>query len=238
MIDTFKASLDAYRDKTHGLLGDSIAPEHPSGNALLYESHAAIIARDLGDNIWLPFYKAADLLKKETKEGLFRRKPIPADDFNTHDDYVGVAAYSPSEARKIHRYGYMNSWVYDHRYPGMGWWKALFTGHIDAWHARFPGLIEHYLISSNNEPSIKGWVAWYLSIWWTTRNKGNESGWLLDYLKVRSAARLFPKSFFVKSAVSRYVKQLEKHYGGNIKNVYSVYFGATHPFASYSHWPR
>jgi hypothetical protein len=196
----FIEELKDYREPVYGLLGDGIKPTTPSGNALLYEAHAGFIYDDLngvGPAHFVAFYKAADLLAVNSGQlavdiGLLNKKPPPAADFQTHDDYIGCAAYSRSCALKIVEHGKAHGWVFDNRTPSLTFWQALKTGRLEAWHGRFPGLVAHYLIASGEDPGFLHWLMWLGTIFNVTRSQGDESAWLLTYLKVRAAERMFP----------------------------------------------
>lgn len=246
---SFKTELARYRDPKYGLLGDGINPVDPSGNALLYEAHAAQITTDAANGalglVLVDLNKAINLLK--VKPGLFRRKPKPAKDKQSHDDYIGVAAVSWRCADQIAERGEARGWFFDNHAPNASFGKACYwvlrgwkpLSYLwDFWHGRFPGFIQHINIAALQPPGKVGWLIWLASIWWSCRSKGNESGKLLDYLKVRTAEQVYPEHWATKRAVEVYVNCLNNHYDGNVSSVYAVYFGPTHPFALYSDWPR
>jgi hypothetical protein len=245
MQETFIEELKAYREPVHHLLGDGLSPTHPSGNALLYESHAAQIVQDMGYEPGLTrIYEALDILRAGI--GLYNRKPPPATDPQAHDDYTGAAAINPASAANIVLRGETMGWVYDNRRPYATFWKAIAwigrgsqsISYLKYWHARLPGQIQHYQIGARQSPSVLGWLSWMGSIMWTVRKPSNESGWLLDYLKLRTGIKHFPTHWAVKVASWWYKRQLNKHYSGCISHVYAVYFGAEHPLARYSAWPK
>jgi hypothetical protein len=242
----FLEALKEYREPTWGLLGDGLNPADPSGNALLYEAHAAWIYRDLtGCNFaHEDFYKAVGLLRAGGGL-LYRKPPSKYHDEQTHDDYIGVASAGFSVADGIRQHGESHGWFYDCWSPETTFWKALKRiatrvepwRYLSNWHGRFPGLKEHYLISAGQKPSLWGWMKWIASIAWTVREKGNESGWLLDYLKLRIANEKYPFHWAVVLANKVYKLGLNEHYNGHISEVYRVYFGPNHPLARWSAWP-
>lgn len=136
MNKAFLEALKAYRDPQYNLLGDHMTPANPSGNALLYESHAARIYKDLVSNYILnsnyvtdgfcchpEFYDAVKLL--QVTPGLLRRKPLPSQDEESHDDYVGVSSVSPTNAMYIALRGRIRGWLYDTWRPNATFCKAI-----------------------------------------------------------------------------------------------------------------
>jgi hypothetical protein len=241
----FLASLNEYRDPNHGLLGDGFKPAEPSGNSLLYEAHAAIIWRDLtGMNYpHVDFYRACSILM--AGEGLFFRKPPPAQDEESQDDYIGVAAASKQMASSIVAHGELYGWFYDCFSPSCSLLEALKLvvgryepfSYLGLWHGRFPGLKSHYKIGAGLSPSFLGWVAWCFNVCWSVRKKGNESGWLMSYLMLRVANEQFPDHWAVKDATKFFKMQLNEYYFGHIGQVYSAYFGPLHPLTRFAAWP-
>jgi hypothetical protein len=245
LVGSFVEDLKDYREPLYGLLGDMKHPEDPSGNSLLYEAHAVWIARDLAGLNYASasFYRATNLLQAAI--GLYYRKPLPAHDDETQDDYIGIASASTVQAGRIVARGIQRGWFFDTWSPNTGFRDALKLllrrvegiKYLGCWHRRFPGLVPHYKISAGFNPGFFGWLTWSLSILWTIRKRGNESGWLLDYLKLRAADRLFPTNLAVRLVRKAFISQLNRHYFGNVANVYVTYFGVTHPLARYSSWP-
>lgn len=249
LAQLFIQELKGYREPRWGLLGDGFKPKDPSGNSLLYESHAAWIWSDLMRYEFKrphkEFHRVVGLLEGN-RDGTFYRKPPEAfRDDQSHDDYTGVASAFGFYAFQIAIRGTFKGWFYDSWRPEVGFWQAVkeiltrkkSISYLKFWHARLPGQIQHYKISANQSPSHLGWLLWLGSIVWTTRRQGNESGWLLDYLKLRVALHYFPENIYVRIANKWFIRQLNKYYFGNINRVYAVYFGAEHPLARYSSWP-
>lgn len=244
-IEDFLIALKVYRDPKYGLLGDSVYPNDPSGNALLYEAHAARVVKDKIPS-GIPhseFYMALNIL--EAAPGLFMRKPLPAKDPQTHDDFIGATALNFSAAVEVYCRGVTKGWWYNNLNPEESFWQGIKNillmkssiSSIDFWHGRMPGVPQHYMLAAGVDPGVLGWLTWLLSIFWSTKDRGNESGWLLTYLQVRTASERFPGSKWITTAESRFRSQLDKHYGGDVANIYAIYFGPYHPFASFCHWP-
>lgn len=249
---TFRQQLAPHRDKKYDLLMDDQGPD-PSGNCLLYEAHTRQIALDLLGKplpgVIIQSYDYCNLFKRfkscEQAFGIFSRKPDMAVPENAHDDYIGIASTTPVEALRIHKRYIINSGFFDANTPSCGLYQAIWEiikgkrklETLKFWHGRFLGLKQHYQMGCHKKPSLIGWCAWLIAILWTLRKPGNASGWLLAYLKLRTAIRAFPLNKFVLIASDRYVKALNQHYNGNICFVYREYFGINHPFARFSDWP-
>lgn len=248
----FLKALEKYRDARFHLLGDGPNPVDPSGNTILYECHALLIYNDLKhafNNIgmyWIECYpEYREMLKELTvASGLYRRKPR-SDEDQAHDDYTGLAFSLGSVAVTIYKRGLETGFYYDWKQPNKTLKQTLINiikrkepvTNLKFWHARLPGQAQHYGIGCGKSPSLFGWLLWLGSILFTIRKPNEESGWLLDYLKLRTALIWFPSHWAVKIAKWAFVKQLNKHYFGSISRVYGVYFGPNHPFARYSSWP-
>lgn len=244
--DLFLEKLREYRDPIHDLLGDMPAPLDPSGNALLYESHAAWIVKDY-NKLGLHHSHFYNVLQKLTMaSGLLNRKPLPAKDPQTHDDYIGAVSVCSAFGLYVYRRGREKGWWYNNLQPNQTFWQGVANvvlgrapiSSLDFWHGRMPGVKQHYMLSAGVDPGKLGWLSWLLSIWWTTRKPGNESGWLLTYLMIRTAEELCPNRKWTEWAASRFLKKLHEFYGGTVQELYVRYFGPNHPLSLTACWPK
>lgn len=226
--DELLALIDTYRDPIYGLLGEHPHPEHPSGNAALYEGHVHYL---LGEST----KSLVDLFcLLEAAPGLINRKPNSTDE-QTHDDYTGL---SLSRALSIDflNYGNNNLGFYDNNNPNMSKWWYLKQVIKSPRYMRFnhfirPGQRAHYKFGARLTSSVGPleMLLWSLSIITTALTKDNESGKLLDNLKLYVANRcLRDMSWWQKKLLQFTWTFFYKRV--NIKECYRIYFGESHPF--------
>lgn len=224
-------ALIPYRDTKYYFIGDGEYPSDPSGNSALYEGH--VVALSDGEYINNLNY-IYSLLK--VVPGLINRKPN-ASDRQTHDDYTGLALKSII-ADDIVEYGKANYGFYDNNNPNksLGWYLKTVINNpeylIRFNHYIRPGQRAHYRMMAGHKISLLSALIWSGSIITTSRNKQNESGKLLDYLKLWGALTYAEHQ---NTLVQRIILWTAKYFYSkvDIKETYRIYFGNKHPFYIY-----
>ncbi len=211
------------------LISNQISQE-PDGNAILY-CGVAMAIKDLysepddGDWLW-----AAEIYRVCRKEvGLLTRGPHKVNDFQSHDDYVGMCYLSLRTNRMIAAsivgYGKSRSWIYDNT----GRSKEGIIGWLSCWHRRFPGQVEHYKICAGESLNL------FEQIWWAlgfiSFGKRSESGIQMDWLKYQAYRRSGMKHWVCDKAASLWQNMMINRYPNLMGDVFRVYYGSNHVFA-------
>ena len=244
-IREYELALRPYQTR-QGYMKNKPEDVDPSGNTLLFTCDAFRIYEELparcqiGHAIILQDLKQL-LVETSVEPGLFKRKP-GSDEDQKHDDYIGISSSFSFYARLIVQRGRESGWFFDWKEPKMTFYKALGAvilrkralGYLGFWHGRFIGLTAHYRMCAGERLSIVDKISMYLAIFVATRKPHNESGFLNAYRRVRAMLKYAPDSKITSMASRRVLKQLDKYYGGQIRNVYSIYFSPLHPFALYA----
>jgi hypothetical protein len=232
---TFQEAVAQYSDAKYGLIGDGLNPTDPSGNSMLYEGHYALVGRHVGLSSWTLGFnigRAYQLL--EVKPGLINRKP-GATDPEAQDDYIGLTAAAVfaddrAYAQRVVSYGRANGWNYDNLSPDSNSIIDKLNQHFRYWHARLPGLTQHYKYCAGDELSQLGKLLWLAGAVGPALFHNGASGMLLSLLKIKAA----PDNRYTRIAKRVFQWRLNRSYGGTIQGLYAAYFGEAHPFAVFS----
>lgn len=218
--------------KQYPLISNQIGQD-PDGNAILY-CGVAMAIKDLyedpddGDWLWV-----ASIYRECQKEvGLLTRGPHKKEDFQTHDDYVGMCYLSARTnfmiAKSIVDYGKKHNWAYDNVGENS---KTLF-GWLACWHRRFAGQVEHYKICATDKLNI------FEQIWWSlgflTIGKMTESGTQLRWLKLRAYQASPNKYWFCDKAAALWQNKIIKRYPNLMGDVFAIYYGKDHVFTRWT----
>ena len=224
---TFKEESIPYI-KQYPLISNQIGQE-PDGNAILY-CGVAMAIKDLyeepDDGDWLWVAEIYRVCRKEI--GLLTRGPHKFNDFETHDDYVGMCYLSLRTniaiAASIVGYGKTHSWMYDNT----GTVSKSILGWLRCWHRKFAGQVEHYKICAGEKLNL------FEQIWWClgfiSLGKRTESGIQLDWLKYR-AYRASPNKYWLcDRAASLWQNMIINRYPNLMGDVFGIYYGPNHVF--------
>lgn len=212
-MDSFLEHINQYN--RNGLIERK--PGQIDGNAFLYTGHAVLMAKKLGvsphidGTQWLEIFNS----HWSDESGLRRGgKDEPA----SFDDYLGSCTIShilgvkrPVEA--ICHMGWRHGWFYSGKD-----------------HSRFPGVIEHYLVTVVDKLSWRAQFLWSVGIIGKALFSKGTSGTLLGWQMVsvmEGQPYLLPK-------IASFVWKLRvKSKWGDIGAVFAVYFEPEHPLAIY-----
>lgn len=199
------------------------------GNTVLYCGVAMMIKTtyepaDDGDWIWLQnVYREA-----RKHRGLLTRGPHKKDDHQSHDDYVGLCAgisctETPNIAADVVALGRSRKWVFDNS----GISNSL-RGWLRCWHARLPGVVQHYKICAGVE------LSWFDRFWWFLGTFGirkGMSGQQMRWLRIRAyRGSAGPRYWLLDLGSKLWETRLRRRHPNLMGDVFAEYYGPDHPF--------
>jgi hypothetical protein len=244
---------DEYTDRYWMINSEKVNPSRdPLGNGLLYTAEACTIMEM--KNVSYDKGRIADGIKAdEVKPGLFARAPTKLDQFETHDDYVGLGALAGvcgfrDVARRILAYGKgveqpamtPDYATYAKRFGSMAddmmRCKAISYNYNnvtpgiwnwDTWLARFPEIITHLKIAAGERPTTAE-----LAVWGAILNRSGDldasknGSWLLNWLMVLTYQKSAYHSDAADYAVGEWWKKLHVRFpNGGIRETMTAYLG-------------
>lgn len=234
-MSVLDADLSAWKAPS-GLLMDGLGVGYPSGNAVLYMGHYALIQAHLGepvDQAWIDHcYRLVQAVHNNTGYyGLIDRKP-GAPDPQAYDDYLGLVVASPMAAAEVLHYGRTHNWNYNNVDPEANSFLDIILQKCRFWHRRLPGFVEHLKLANGEQLNNLEWSWWLLGILSTAAQGDGSSGMLKALLKLYTARH--HDNWFTQTAKAAFNWRLNKGFNGNIQTLYLVYFKANHPYFTHS----
>lgn len=190
--------------------------EQPDGNPVLYLGLYVVSKSKNGIS------NNADLVTATYRDamvepGLISRGSHKPHDFEAFDDYVGLVAasagsYEFQAAIDVYEYGKKNFWFYDN--VGLPWNLKK-----KAWHARMPGVIQHYKLAARQKLNFFDRIWWAIGVAFNGGESGIQMAWLMANV-YRNQPR---KYIFCDWAVSRLYKKIGD-YPNEMGGVFAKYF--------------
>lgn len=203
--------------------------EQPDGNAVLYCGIAMVIKciyskLDEGDFAWF----SAVYRDCRKSRGLLTRGSHKANDYESHDDYIGFCAGAQlahdTWAAEVLGYGATHGWVYDN--SGI---SGTLSGWIRTWHVRFPGQVQHYKLCARRPLGLLDRIWWAIGM---VSLGASESGYQKRWLKYRAYKNQDLRYWLCDMAAAMWENGLRKRYPNLMGDVFAIYFKDTnHPFA-------
>lgn len=158
------------------------------------------------------------LKNSEVQDGLFARSPGAQD--NSVDNLIAIAYLSPVDAIDMYHYGRNNWWVFNVAKPGKLKLQFFF--------GRFVGFIPFLSAAAFGYMSTFEALLYAVSTIFTSFSEhGNTSD---KCLQVLMNERVLGKHWLSDWGIRVFNKLMMEKYPGGLHELYTVYFGANHPF--------
>lgn len=212
-------NLIQYTDKQTGLIlaSDGGRDNMPVCTALAHILTDDCVQADLLEERAEDFINRPDV---KVEWGTFRRYPGAND--NSVDNMIGLCYLSKNYAQ----------WIWQYK------WESLFSFNVSNykkfsfkwWYGRFLGFPSYVKFVATGDIGILDYVLVSISMWFSTFGaKEDTSNKILQYIMNQKYAKN-DNSRILNFFLKRWNKKMNKIYAYGPKQMFEIYFGASHPF--------
>lgn len=224
-----RSEFHAVRDQ-FGLIQPGVG--RTSGNGLLYSCQYFSILRKTGQAKLPDCTDFGTLITAcQVEPGLYRRDPYNSEDYESQDDYIGIACASyllgANFGKHILAYGESHGWTYNNVLPGVY--------RRESWLGRYPAFRPTIRFSAGQMPNLWERILLALAIGFAAMaRRDDHDSWILTQLILWTVDE---RCWISRLAGKFWRRRLLKHYPEGISECIGDYFqDHEHPLSK--NWPK